>query len=555
MAGDSKGQSTRVAAVVIVVLALAASAYFARDLLTPRQRSGTLMGSAVKSDSSSRGVSDAVSKAGEQASVEVLAESVTQAVAEAGEEASIAVLAESVTQAVTEAGEEASIAVLAESAAQAVAEAGEQASVAVLAESAAQAVAEAGEQASVAVLAESAAQAVPEAGEQASVAEVAESAAQAVPEAGEQASVAVLAESVAQAVSQAGEQASVAEVAASVAQAVAAIDLKADAEAVGRTAALAASESLPEADAAQIQAAVVEAVVEKQAESYITNLTEPEALPVPAERADHFVTKEQVISLLPETLIEITTVEALLSDPDLGPDTPITVVREVEQIEIATAEKVIATARGDLSRPIRVVIDDDITEITVREILHRLVSDPDQPIAILRNVQYFEVTTPLEFAAQADLEPGEPLRIIKQPYRLEAATVAELLMEQLDLPPETVFYLRTVRESDGQGIWGIVQESLTGNFARGMAIRLGKDVGTYQVEIPEYADELLENKSSSFLGRMIHDKTLHSYVYNFKEHRMGRNPDRIYPGQEIVILHFQPEELISIFKHFIAGRG
>ena len=119
----------------------------------------------------------------------------------------------------------------------------------------------------------------------------------------------------------------------------------------------------------------------------------------------------------------------------------------------------------------------------------------------------------------------------------------------------SMFYVRTVREGDGQGIWGIVHDGIIDNFARGMAIRRGKEINTYQVDIPEDADERHADTSSSYLGRLIFKKSKESHVYNFKRNRMGRNPDRIYPGQEIVIIDFQPDELIDIYKHFVAQRG
>ena len=88
-----------------------------------------------------------------------------------------------------------------------------------------------------------------------------------------------------------------------------------------------------------------------------------------------------------------------------------------------------------------------------------------------------------------------------------------------------------------------------------MAIRRGEEINTYQVEIPRDADERLADQSSSFLGKMIHQKTMDSYVYNFKQNRMGRNPDRVVPGQEIVIINFHPDELINIYKHFASQQG
>ena len=44
-------------------------------------------------------------------------------------------------------------------------------------------------------------------------------------------------------------------------------------------------------------------------------------------------------------------------------------------------------------------------------------------------------------------------------------------------------------------------------------------------------------------------------MYNFKKNRMGKNPDQVIPGQEIVIIKFEAEELIGIYTHFVAEQG
>ena len=307
-------------------------------------------------------------------------------------------------------------------------------------------------------------------------------------------------------------------------------------------------------DVATLAQAVAEAVVDDQAESFLAQLVEQQRQAVDVDAADHFVTSEQILSLLPEDSFELTTREKLLSDPELEPHTPITVVREVEEIQIASPSRVIASAGGDLEREIKVLQGDEVQVKTLEQLLTELIESPGEMIKLVSDVKYFDVTTLSEFAARTEGASDESLRIIKGRYTLEAASVAELLRKELDLPSDVIFYLRTVRPEDEQGIWGIVQDGLAGNFARGMAIRYGQSVQTYQVEIPEHADEVLPDQSSSFLGRLIHTKTDQSYVYNFKRHRMGRNPDRIYPGQEIVIINFTPEELISIFKHFVEQR-
>ncbi len=295
--------------------------------------------------------------------------------------------------------------------------------------------------------------------------------------------------------------------------------------------------------------------VESQAKAYITKLTETQAEPVPAKNADHFVSKDQIISLLPESTIEFTTPKELARNPALKPDTPITVIREAEQIETVTPEKIIAEAGGDLNKIVKIVDGDEIRELTVREVLQRYAANPDQPISVVKTIQYFEITTPGEIAQDKTLAPDQELRIITKPYRLEAATIAELLMREGKYNPDSIFYVRTVRDTDDQGIWGIIHDGIMTNFAQGMAIRRGKEVNTYKVDIPRDADELLQDRTSSFLGKLIHRKAAESYVYNFKKNRMGRNPDQVMPGQEIVIINFEPEELIGIYKHFVAKQG
>jgi hypothetical protein len=295
--------------------------------------------------------------------------------------------------------------------------------------------------------------------------------------------------------------------------------------------------------------------LEQEAETYIANLTEPNSDPIAVEKADHFISKDQVLSLLPEGVTEEITRENLEADPSLSPNTPITVVKKAEQIEITTPEKVIAEAEGDLDRKIKILEDGDVRESTARELLEQYRQNPDAEIAVVKDVEYFVITTPKELLEDPAVVAGQTLTIIRKPYWLEAATIADLLREQQALSPDSVFYVRTVRPSDSQGIWGIVHDGLIENFARGMAIRRGEEINTYQVEIPRDADERLADQSSSYLGKMIHQKTVDSYVYNFKQNRMGRNPDRVMPGQEIVIINFHSKELIDIYKHFANQQG
>ena len=304
-----------------------------------------------------------------------------------------------------------------------------------------------------------------------------------------------------------------------------------------------------------------------EAKKYVETLTETAPQTIPVDKADHFVTPERVISLVPDDIIENVSVDELASDETLSPDTPITVVREVEQVEDAVAEQLIADSGGDLDKELRVQVtyddsqeetgtgvvgEDDVRKITVREALERIRTEPDRPLPVIRTVRYFQVVTLKELLDGAVGEDAF-LSVVTRPYRIESATLADLLERQKAENPDSIFYLHTVLPTDDQGIWGIVHFGIIDNFARGMAIRRGEDIETYTVRIPRHADERLADRSSSFLGLMIDRKTKESYVYNFRDNRMGRNPDRIFPGQELVIISFQPEELMAIYTHFAAS--
>ena len=114
-----------------------------------------------------------------------------------------------------------------------------------------------------------------------------------------------------------------------------------------------AEEPAPAGQAATQTAAVEAPSVESQARAYITKLTETQAEPIPVKNADHFVSKDQIISLLPESAIEFTTPKDLARNPALKPDTPITVIRTAEQIETVTPEKIIAESGGDLNKIVK----------------------------------------------------------------------------------------------------------------------------------------------------------------------------------------------------------
>ena len=135
-------------------------------------------------------------------------------------------------------------------------------------------------------------------------------------------------------------------------------------------------------------------------------------------------------------------------------------------------------------------------------------------------------------------------------------TIRELLKGTVEVGDHDVFYVHAVTPDDHQGLWGILQKGVTETFARGVRLTIEGRTDTYQVAVPHHADEVLEDRSSSPLGLMIHRKSRKTIVYNRKLGRLTLDPDvTLYPGNELIIVGFKPEELIDLFKHFAGADG
>ncbi|MET4000443.1 hypothetical protein [Marinobacterium sp. MBR-109] len=130
---------------------------------------------------------------------------------------------------------------------------------------------------------------------------------------------------------------------------------------------------------------------------------------------------------------------------------------------------------------------------------------------------------------------------------LDRLRLQELLQDP-DRSANEVFYIHSVQPVDRHGLWGILRQGLIETFARG--IRVNERSRVLSVAIPEDADTLLEDRRSSWLGRLLHDKVEQTWVYNHQQGLLGQNPDVIHPGQQLVIVRFSEDELISIYNHF-----
>lgn len=130
---------------------------------------------------------------------------------------------------------------------------------------------------------------------------------------------------------------------------------------------------------------------------------------------------------------------------------------------------------------------------------------------------------------------------------LDRLRLQELLQDP-DRSANEVFYIHSVQPVDRHGLWGILRQGLIETFAQG--IRINERSRVLSVAIPEDADTLLEDRRSSWLGRLLHEKVEQTWVYNHQQGLLGQNPDVIHPGQQLVIVRFSEDELISIYNHF-----
>jgi hypothetical protein len=242
-----------------------------------------------------------------------------------------------------------------------------------------------------------------------------------------------------------------------------------------------------------------ETALQKEAESYVQQLTESSDLPLEVHHAEGFVTPDQTLAS---------------STADTG---EMQAGEPIENAEVAMTE------------------------------------ESAQPQAA--EVRVAEATSRADASGSGGTQGGLQTTVDLPLNEQAPITIADIVGSGPDVRPDAVYYVHTVGDADVQGIWGIVQQGVVENFAQGVAVRRGGRLNTYRVAIPRNADELRQDQSSSFLGRLIYEKSRESYVYNFETGRIGRNPDFVTPGQEIVIVSFAPEELIEIYKHFAQSDG
>lgn len=300
------------------------------------------------------------------------------------------------------------------------------------------------------------------------------------------------------------------------------------------------------------QSAIASEELQQEAENYVSKLSDIKGTPLNADAANDFISPDQSISLGNNQEIEEMTLEQL-NQTDLDKTAPITLVQEKEEIVYKTSEQILLAANNDLNKTVKILEKGEMIVMSIADLLVKYPLDEIENIAVIEKVENYIITSAEEIQSDPSISADQMLRIIKKPYTLETTSIGELLMGEKEFSSDTIFYVRKIDKNDQYGIWGVIQNGLVSNFARGIAIKRGEAIEKYQIAIPDDADELEADQSSSFLGQLIQKKSRESYVYNFEKGKMGHNPDLIYPGQELVIISFSPKELTDIYQHFVAN--
>lgn len=241
------------------------------------------------------------------------------------------------------------------------------------------------------------------------------------------------------------------------------------------------------------------AETEKAAKKVIKTLTEEtkdEALDI--KQANNFVTGDQLLEL-----------------PNMKSE-----AAQVETIQTALEAADEAKTQG-IQTPTLVVKQPLVNNESVK---------PDQMMKLISKDNVINTKT---------LSPGDKIRLKE-------------LLSNPDIAAGSVFYIHAVTPNDMQGLWGILQRGLTNTFREGIKLS-GENGQTLIAEIPELADEVLENQRSSFLGEFLYAKVNDIYIYNYQQGMLGQDPDLIKPGQQLVIVSYTEDELIKIYQHFTRG--
>ena len=294
-----------------------------------------------------------------------------------------------------------------------------------------------------------------------------------------------------------------------------------------------------------------------EAIAHITTLAPQQSdEPIDVREANHFVRGTQMLTLPPRRS-DTAASEVLEADATPAESYAVELPASIQAQDTQPASQNTATRQGTVTQPTpqptqpnQLIVEQPIPAGSESRTGTLVV--PDTSATAASNGQLTSVVNEmLNLAPDAGrINPGGSGSLSIAATSL--STGGQIRLQELFPDPDqaatSYYYIHSVTDADRFGIWGILRQGLIETFAEGIQI---SEVSQFlSAQIPEDADRLQEDMSSSFLGLFLHQKVQESVVYNFHQGLIGQNPHLIKPGQELVIINFKEEELVGVYNHF-----
>lgn len=295
-------------------------------------------------------------------------------------------------------------------------------------------------------------------------------------------------------------------------------------------------------------------VIEQEADAFVEALApaQTDAVTTVTEDNDQFIRHDGTVSL-PNLETRNTTIKQLLADKNLTADTQLT-LNYIDKEEISTSLTELATSIEDHTVAITIIsADGTLLTAPLAELLNQEAIDDS---AAIRYIKETNISTQLTIGelAKSDIDLDQNVVAIINHGAQEIAV--KDIVQSAEFADNALFYLHRVSERDQQGLWGIIQAGLIEKFREGLHLEgVSPNKDLMHVTIPADADEKLSSGLSSFLGKLLNTKVTSSYIYNFSTETMGRDPNVIHPGQQLVLIHFSAEELKQVYQFFSDKRN
>lgn len=295
-------------------------------------------------------------------------------------------------------------------------------------------------------------------------------------------------------------------------------------------------------------------VMEEEAALFVEKLAptpEEQQVVTVTEQQGEFVRHDGVIAI-PKLEHRNTTIGELQRDQSLPADTPLT-LRFIEQERSATT---LGQLAKDIEDHHQIITIEQADGSRITAPLADLLNDKDLDLAAaVTRITEHKRTEQLTVGELANTDIAASQKVIATINRGTEELSIKEIVKSGELPDNALFYLHRVSEADIQGLWGIIQQGLIQRFRQGLSLEgISTNQDLVRVTIPADADEPLPTGLSSFLGKILSQKVESSYIYNFSTHTMGRDPDLIHPGQQLILIHFKPSELQRIYVFFAEQR-